>query len=110
MIGQHDERRQIVVHAAQAVTDPAAHAGKAGQLETGGLQQRRLAVDARLADHVVHEGHVVDTRPEIRDDVAEHLAALAVRLKLPDWSLPRPESILKSFDRFAEIGRPHRAA
>ena len=72
MIGQHDERRQVLVHAAEAVADPAAHAGKPGAIEAGGLQQRALAVDAGLADHVVDERDLIDDRAERRDDLAEH--------------------------------------
>jgi hypothetical protein len=63
VVGQHDEGRQVVVERAEAVADPAAGAGEAGQLETGRLQQRGGAVHAGLADHVVHEGEVIDDAP-----------------------------------------------
>ena len=75
VIGQDHERGQIVVHAAQAVADPAPHGGEAGPVEAGRLQQRPLAVHAGLADHVVDEGDVVDDRAQRRDGIAEQLAA-----------------------------------
>ena len=72
MVGQHDERRQVLVQTAEAVADPAAHAGEAGAVEAGRLQERALAVDAGLADHVVDERDLVDDVAERRDDFAEH--------------------------------------
>ena len=81
MVGQHDERGQVVGQAAQPVADPRAHRGEAGPVEAGRLEQRPLAVHAGLADDVVDEGDVVDDGPQRRDDVAEHLAARAVGLE-----------------------------
>jgi hypothetical protein len=63
VVGQHDERGQVVVERAESVAHPAAGAGETGQLETGGLQQRGGAVHAGLADHVVNEGEVIDDAP-----------------------------------------------
>src|SRR6266513_1040017 len=45
MVGQHDERGQIVVHAPEPVTHPRAHSRKTGKLETGGLEVSGLAMD-----------------------------------------------------------------
>ena len=56
----------------EAVADPAAHAGEAGAVEAGRLQQRALAVDAGLADHVVDERDLIDDVAERRDEFAEH--------------------------------------
>ena len=98
MVGQHHERRQIVVQLPEAVAHPAAHAGKAGPVEPGRLQQRALRVHAGLADHVVDERHLVHDCAERRDHFAEHLAALAVWLEVPDRPQPRAEAVLKRFD------------
>ncbi len=46
VIRHHDERRQVIVQRAETVAHPAARAGKAGQLEARGLEQRRGAVHA----------------------------------------------------------------
>ena len=83
MVGQYDEGRQIVVHAAEPVADPAPHPREARPVEAGGLQIGRLRVHAGLADHIVHEGHVVHHLAERRHRLAEHLPALAMRLELP---------------------------
>ncbi len=105
MIGQNHERRQVFVQAAQSVADPAAHAGKSGPIEPGGLQQGSLAMHAGLADHVVDEGHFVDHLAQRCDYFAQQFAALAVRLKIPNGLHPRAQAVLKRFDRLAKIGR-----
>ena len=104
MIGQHDERRQVLVHAAQTVTDPAAHAGKPRKLEAGRLKIGRLAVNAGLADHVVDKRHVIHATAERGRDLAEHLAAAAIGLELPQRTQPGAETVLERLDVFAEIG------
>src|SRR5258706_6851828 len=78
VVRQDDERRQIVVQTAQAIADPGPHAGKPGCLKAGGLQQRRLAMNAGLANHVVDEGDLIDTWAERGGDIAEGLAPMAV--------------------------------
>lgn len=59
MVWQHDEGRQIIVHRAEAVANPAARAREAGKQKAGRLQQRGRAVDAGFADHIVDESDVV---------------------------------------------------
>src|SRR5439155_9038001 len=90
VVGQDDEGRQVLVEAAQAVADPAAHAGEAGRLEAGGLEVGRLAVDARLADEVVDEGDVVHAGAQCRDGLAEVFATAAVAPELPGRGEGRP--------------------
>ena len=104
MIGQHDERGQVLVRGAEAVAHPAAHAGKSGSVEAGGLEQRALRVDAGFPHHVVNERHFVDDGSERRDWLAELLAGVAVGFEIPHGFEPRTEAILKSFDVFAELG------
>ena len=78
-----DEAGQVLVHAAQAVVDPRAEARAAGEdLARVHLQHRR-AVDRRVGGHRVQEGDVIDARGQVREQVADPLAALAVLLELP---------------------------
>ncbi len=105
VIGQHHKRRQVIVHTPKAITDPTTHAGKSWQIVAGSLQQRGLAMDTCLADHIMHERHVIGTDAQIGYDLTQHFAALTVRLELPDRFLPRPETILECFNRFSEIRR-----
>ena len=58
---------------------------------------------AGLADHVVNECHLIDDIAERRDHLAQLLAALAVRLELPDRLEPRPEAVLERLDVLAEV-------
>jgi hypothetical protein len=51
----------------------------------------------------MHEGHVVRTDAQWRNDFTEHLAALAVWLEIPHGLLPRPEPVLESFDLFPKV-------
>ncbi len=104
MVGQHDVGRQILVDVSQAIVDPRAHRGEPGPIESGGLQQRCLAVDAGLALEVVDERHFVDHFAQRGDHVAEHLARVAVGLEIPDRPQPGPQPVLKSLDMLAEIG------
>ena len=102
-IGQHDERRQVVVHAAQAVADPRTHAGKAGQHETGRLHERGRPVHVRLRDHRMDERDVVDALAECRDRIAEPFAALAVLPPAKRRIHHLVRRRLKQLDRFARI-------
>src|SRR5260370_22944750 len=103
MVRQHDERREIVIQRTQPVTDPTSRARKTRQLKARRLQQRPGTVYARFADKVVDEGKVIDHRAERRNHFAEHFAALAIGLKIPDRLEPRPESVLKRLDVPAKI-------
>ncbi len=105
MVGQDDERGQVVREAPQAVAHPGPHRGEARAVEPGGLEERPLAVDARLADDVMDERDLVDDRAERRDGSLSILPALAVRLEIEDRPQPRPEPVLERLDGLAEVGR-----
>ncbi len=83
MVGKDHEGGKILVVAPEGVGNPGTRARKAGKIEAGRLQQGSLAVDAGLADHVVHESDVVDDLAEGSDDVAHHFSALAVGIEFP---------------------------
>ena len=76
---QHDERRQILVLAAQAVADPGAHAGPAGLLAAG-LDERdgRIVIDGVGVASVLMMRDVVDDPGRVRQQFAEPRAGLAV--------------------------------
>ena len=102
-IGQHDERRQIVVHAAQTIADPGTHARKTGQHKPSRLHEGGGAMHVRLRDHRMNERDVVDTVAERRDRIAQPLAAVAILPPLK-WRLHHfIWRRLKQFDRFARI-------
>ena len=75
---QDDERRQVLVERAQAVGDPGAQAGPAGDL-VAGLHEGdgRLVVDG-VGVHAADEAHVVDHLGRVRQQLADPHAALAV--------------------------------
>ena len=75
-IGQHDERRQVVGQAAQAVGDPRAHARKAGQHEARVHHVAGRAVDVGLRRHRHQEREVIDALGDVRKDAADPAAAL----------------------------------
>ena len=84
MVGQHHERRKVVVHGAKAVAYPTACARKSGQLKSGRLQQRGRGVDPGLADHVVDKRHLVNHPAQGGHRLAKHLPRLPVGLEVPD--------------------------
>ena len=102
-IGQHDERREVVVERAKAVAHPGADARVAWDQETGGLQEGGLAMHAGTADDIMHEGDIVHDVTDGRDDVAEHLARLTVGLEFPRRREGRARAALEEFDGFARI-------
>ena len=67
--------------AAEAVGDPGAHAGKAGQEEAGVLHVAGRAVDVRLRGHRHQERQVVDAAGHVREDAADPAAGLAMLLE-----------------------------
>lgn len=103
VIGEHDKRRQILVHAPQTIADPAPHAGKSRPVEAGRLQQRSLTVNPGLTDQVMNKSHLIHDTPQRSDDIAERLAALAIRLKFPHRFQPGTEAVLKGFHWLAEV-------
>ena len=60
---------------------------------------------AGLADQIVNERHLIHDRAEVRHRLAEHLAALAVRLEVPHRLEPRTEPVLKRLHLLAKIAR-----
>ncbi len=73
---QHDERRQVVVHRAQAVRHPRPQAGPAGDLVARlHVADGRLVVDG-LGLHAADEAHVVDHLGQVRQQLADPHAAL----------------------------------
>ncbi len=104
MVGEDDEGREVVVHAAEPVADPRAHAGEAGAVEAGGLQIGGLTVHAGFSGQIMDEGDVIDDLAQRGHGLAEHLAALPVWGEFPDRFFPRAESILEGFDVFSEVG------
>ena len=72
-----DERRQVLVLAAQAVADPRPHAGVARLLVAGvHVGDRRVVVD-RLGVHRLDDAHLVGDRLHVREQVAHPRAVLA---------------------------------
>ena len=103
MVGQHYETWEVLVDRSQSITNPTSSSWKPRQQETGRLQQRRRAVDPRFAHHVVNECDVIRDRAERCDGLAQQLATIAIRLKVPDRFHPRTKTILKRFYGLAEI-------
>ena len=58
---------------------------------------------ARLSHQVVNKRHVVHDLAEFGHRLSQHLAGLAIRLKLPDRFHPRPQPILKRLYVLAEV-------
>ena len=85
----HDERREVFIHAAEAVADPSAKRRTARQL-VAGLEKR-------------HAGFVVDLLGEDRVNHAEVLrAARGVRVELGN---PEPVLVIVVFFKFENRGR-----
>ena len=105
VVWEDDEGREVLVHGAEAVADPCAGAGEAWSVESGGLEERALGVDAGFSDHVMDEGEIVDDWAESGDRFAEHFAGLAVWFEVPDRAEPWAETVLEGFDGFAEVAR-----
>src|SRR5262249_23003376 len=84
---EHDhEAGQVLVDAAQAVSRPAAQAGVAAQHAAGVHHQHGRAVLGGLGVHGVQEGDVTDAARQVREQVADELAALAVLPESPLWT------------------------
>ena len=80
----HDERRQILRFAAQAVRDPRADAGPAGDLESGLEKRHRRIVIDRFGLQGLDDADVVGDLGGVRQQFAEPRAALAVLRELED--------------------------
>ena len=83
MIRHDNKRGQIVIHAPQTIADPGSHAGKSRHLKAGRLQQCGGTMNARFADKVMDEGHLIDDASQWRTDLGQAFAGLTVRLPFP---------------------------
>ncbi len=59
-IGDHDERRQIVVQRAKSIAEPSAHRRESRQNETVVLHEGGRPVDVRFGNHGMDKRHVID--------------------------------------------------
>ena len=75
---EHDERRQVVVHAAEAVVGPRAHARSARQLAAGLEERDRRVVVDGLGVHRAEHADLVRDAADVREEFADFGAALAV--------------------------------
>ena len=75
---EDDEAGQVLRLAAQAVGDPGAHARPAEDLRAGAHHDLPGRVVERVGDHPLDDGDVVDDRREVRQQLGELGAALAV--------------------------------
>src|SRR5262245_34356967 len=80
-----DERRQVVVHAAQAVTEPRAEARPARLLATGLYVRRRRVVVDRFGVQRFDDCDLIHDLRRVRQQFAYPRAALAMLGKLKHW-------------------------
>ena len=79
---QHDKRRQVLAGVAQAVMQPGADRGPAGQLRAGLEKRDGRAVVDRLGEHRADDAQVVGDLCGVRQQFADPRAALAMLLEL----------------------------
>jgi hypothetical protein len=82
-IEHHAEARQVLVHGAETVVYPRPQARSAAEDFAAVHLQHGRAVLRRVGGHRVDECDVVDAAADVREQVADPLAALAVLLELP---------------------------
>src|SRR4051812_7378865 len=106
-IGEHNERRKILVFQAQSVTQPCAHARKSIHGKSSVHLKRGRRVIITLGEHRPNKTDVVRTFGEPREQTANPRAAFAVTAKLV-WAFhhaPRlsekPKVFSFAFQRFA---------
>ena len=80
---QHDEAGQVLVVAAQAVVDPGAEAGPAGDGMAGVQEQHAVGVQRQVGLHRADDGQVVGAGGDVREQVADRQAGLAVAAEAP---------------------------
>jgi hypothetical protein len=78
---EHDEGRQVLVLAAEAVTEPRAHARASRLLEPRLDERNRGIVIDRLGVHRLDDGDVVDDLRRVRQELADPRARLPVLLE-----------------------------
>ncbi len=74
----HDERRQVVGLASQAVAEPGPHTGPPGNLRPGHEERDAGSVIDRLGVQAADDADIVGQRPDIGEHLAQDCAALAV--------------------------------
>ena len=78
VVGKHDKRGQLLRFAAEAVGDPRPHRRESGKDEAAVGHEHRRTVERGLALHRMDERHLIDVAGELRQQVADPAAALAV--------------------------------
>ena len=68
---EHDERRQVLVVAAEPVVNPRAHARPAGDLRAGLEEGDRGVVVDRLGEHRADDAELVDDLGGVRQEIAD---------------------------------------
>src|SRR5208283_183836 len=80
--GKDDETGQVLRLAAQAVGDPRADAGPAKDLRPGVHHDLARSVVERIRDHRADDGDIIDYLSQVREQLRQFRAALAVSGKL----------------------------
>jgi hypothetical protein len=107
MIREDDETREIFVFGAEPVGHPAADAGMSGQDGAGvHLEQRRTVRGAQRV-HRANQRDVVDVLRDVREQLRDFHAALAVLLERPRR---RQEAARRAHDRLHFAHARHRLA
>ena len=75
---EHDERREVIVHAAEAVVGPSAHARTARQLAAGLEERNRGVVVDGVRVHRPDHADVIGDSTDVREEFANLRAGLAV--------------------------------
>ena len=75
---EHDERRQVLRFAAQAIGDPRAHAGPAELLRAGVHQDLAGSMIESVGHHRFDDGNVIHNLCQVRQQFGEFRAALAI--------------------------------
>ena len=79
---EHDKRWQVVVHAAETVVGPGAHARTTGQLAAGLEEGDRGVVVDRVGVHRTDHADLVGDATDMREEFADLRAGLAVASEL----------------------------
>ena len=82
-IGDRHKSREIVALAAEGIAHPRSHAGEAVEREARGHLIFPRPVRVALGRHRVDEAHLISERPQVRQQIARHRAALSAGAKFP---------------------------
>ena len=100
-VGQDDERRQVLVLAAQTVADPGAHAGEAAQRKPGVHLSHGGHVVGAVGDHRLDEREFVGTIAQMRQQAAHPQSTLTVPAELERT----PEEVARLAEKSRHIER-----